>query len=255
MLRVDNISKNFGGIKAVDSVSFEIKHGSITALIGPNGSGKTTVFNVISGYHKPQSGWIYYQKKNITSLPPFEIAALGIGRSFQTVKIFPQISVLDNVMLATKYPTGEQLTSAVLQSRWMRDEENENRKKSIDFLKLVGLNEKKDLMAGQLSFGQKKLLEIARLLALDADLLLLDEPTAGLFPGMIIITKQILKELQKSGKTILFIEHNMDVVMDISEKIIVLDHGKKIAEGTVPEIQKNKTVINAYLGRGILNAP
>ncbi len=255
ILGINNLSKDFDGIKAIDNLSINIPKGLISAIIGPNGAGKTTLFNIITGFIKPNDGDVFFENQRITSLSPDRIARLGVGRTFQNIRLFSQLSVLDNVMLATQYNKGESLWSALSKSKTMLKEENENKGKAIHYLQMVGMVDKKDSLAMNLSHGQRRLLEIARALALEPKLLLLDEPMAGLSPQKVIEMKSIIQNLRDTGKTILFIEHDIRVVMDISGWIIVLNYGKKIAEDRPEDIQNNPEVINAYLGRKRKIAP
>jgi len=255
VLEVRNLFKNYDGVKAVENVSFGIPKGVIAALIGQNGAGKTTVFNIITGFLKPDSGCIIFKNKDITSMAPYQITQRGIGRTFQNIRIFSQLSVLENVMLATKYGHSESLWAALFRGREIRKKDRQNQERAESCLMLVGMHDKKNELAEDLSHGQRKLLELARIIALDPEVFLLDEPSAGLFPETISKMCEIIHQLRDSGKTILFISHDINVVMGLAEKVIALNYGIKIAEGTPSETQNNEAVINAYLGRRRAIAP
>ncbi|MDP3766342.1 MAG: ABC transporter ATP-binding protein [Nanoarchaeota archaeon] len=227
MLSVKNLSKNFGGVKAVDKCTFKIKGGTITSLIGPNGAGKTTVFNIISGLTKPDYGTIRLLSKDITNLPPYKIAQSGISRTFQITKVFRNMSIKDNLLIA----------------------KNTNETEMKQVLESVYLNKQLDTIASELSYGQQRLLEIARALLMPHSLLMLDEPTAGVNPKIRQEFKSILNKLRKEGKTILLIEHDMSFVMDISDFVIVLNEGKVLKIGKPRDIVKDKKVLEAYLGK------
>ena len=227
MLSLKNISKSFGGVKAVNRCTFECKENKITSLIGPNGAGKTTVFNIISGLTSPDAGAIKLKNKNIAGLPAHRIAKSGISRTFQLTKVFRNLSVRDNMLIAKK----------------ISDDEIQKILKSVYFDKPL------DTLARELSYGQQRLLEIARALLMPHSLLMLDEPTAGVNPHIRQELKAILRKLRNEGKTILLIEHDMEFVMDISDNVIVLAEGKVLREGKPKEIMKDKKVLEAYLGK------
>lgn len=248
-LIIENLSKQFDGNLALDNICLSLEEKELVALIGPNGSGKTTLFNIISGFTRPDKGKITFKGIKISDLSPNKIARLGIARTFQKIRLFRQLSVLDNVLLATKYETGEKLSSALFRSQLIHNEEKRNVEKSLEYLTIVGLYDKKDALSENLSFGQRKLLELAMAFASDADLVLLDEPTSGVFPEIKAKVIQIIQKLNKDGKTIVFIEHDMEFVTQLAMRIIVLDHGKLIADGCPKEIINNESVLDAYFGK------
>lgn len=247
MLKIINLHKDFMGIKALNGADFTIDKNSITALIGPNGSGKTTTLNLITGYIKPDSGRVLFENRNITGLSPDNVSNSGISRTFQLIRLFPKMTVMENMLLAMKDP-GETVLNSLIRTRKSRLREKENENKAYELLKFVNLHVKVNELAQNLSYGQQKLLEIARALASNPKLLLLDEPAAGVNPVMLKKISGLMLDLKKRGITILFIEHDMEFVMNLADKIVVLDYGEEIAVGKPAEIRKNKMVIDAYLG-------
>ena len=240
MLKINEATKSFAGIVAVDKCSFEIKQGAITALIGPNGAGKTTMFNCISHICHIDSGQIFYNNHRLDLMPTHKIARLGIGRSFQITRTLDQLSVTENLVLHTAGGIGSHL--------FHQDITTENRLKASEVMEFLGISTLADVDMGELSYGQKKLLDLGAVLMADPDLILLDEPAAGVNLRLLedIINKLVI--LKNQGKTILLIEHNMDLVMGISDEVIVMSAGNVIAQGKPSEIQKNTEVLEAYLG-------
>ncbi|WP_349239047.1 ABC transporter ATP-binding protein [Petroclostridium sp. X23] len=248
IMQLENVTKKFGGLTAVDHLSMKIEEKSIHALIGPNGSGKTTSLNMIAGVLKATEGAISFNNEVISALPTFKIAQKGIGRTFQNIKLYSSMTVLENVMVGGHSKGNLGFQSFLLNIPAARKEERFLREKAEELLFFLGMYHLKDELVKNLPYGRQKVLEIGRTLMGDPSLILLDEPAAGLNPSERLEVVSILVKLYKQGKTLLLIEHNMDVVMSISHKVTVLNFGAKIAEGSPMEIQNNEEVIKAYLG-------
>ena len=246
------VSRYFGGLKAVEEVDFCVKKHEIMGLIGPNGAGKTTLFNLFTGHYQPSQGEIYFKKEKINGLKPYQITAKGLSRTFQNIRLFGKMTVLDNVLVGRHARTCSGLIGAILQRPRDKREEADARDIALSLLAFVGLDNKKNEQAKNLSYGEQRRLEIARALAADPELLLLDEPAAGMNPQETGKLMELISRIRdEMNKTILLIEHDMKVVMGISERVAVLNYGRKIVEGTPSEVQQNEDVIHAYLGEAL----
>jgi len=255
MLRVDKVSRFFGALKAINSVSFEVKQGQVFSIIGPNGAGKTTMFNVITGIYPPSGGEVIFEGKNLKGLPAHSVTELGMARTYQIVRLFDNMSVLENTMVGFYCRIKAGVWDIILNLPRAKNERKQAREKSMELLERVGLIDYKDLLASSLPLGLRKRLQVARALATNPRMVLLDEPTGGMNPSEKADMMVMIDKLRKDGLTVLLVEHDMGVVMGVSDWIVVLDYGEKIAEGKPAEIQANPRVIEAYLGRGLENEP
>ena len=249
LLEIRGLIKRFIGVTAVDRVDLAVERGELVSLIGPNGSGKTTLFNCVTGYLDADGGRVLFGGRDVTNAPSHRVARLGIARTFQQVSVFPRLSALDNLLVFLQQHQEERLIARLFRTRPVRRLEADAIERARRLLNLVGLGDRATAAAGSLSYGQRKLLAFAAALMPDPELLLLDEPAAAVNPTMINQMKQHILALHRQGKTVVLVEHNMDVVMDISQRIVVLDHGEKIAEGPPDAIRRDARVVEAYFGR------
>lgn len=247
LLEIEGLEKRFDGVKALSRLSFTVNQGEIVGLIGPNGAGKTTLFNVLTGFTTPDCGKAFFREVNLLDLPPYKIVSAGVARTFQNIRLISRLSVLENVLLAFQNQPGERLANIFFHNRAVARREAANKEKALSLLNDVGLTTKINDPADAISYGQQKLLSLVCCLAADAELLLLDEPVAGIAPAFIENILTVIRSLSAQGKTIILIEHNIDAVTQVCDRVIFMDAGTIVSEGTPEEVKCDPKVIEAYL--------